>query len=175
MALVAAYGLGLGVYQVWSTPSTVPDRQSVLESRYTVPINTRAGADYNDESAPVVPVPPGRIITVPPDLLTADNARITVAAPAGPEPIETNIAGGSYFVELKGMRRVGRTDAGNAVVQRPPERMVGPVTIELSPRASPPIVAGRAISLISLLAVTALIAGLVRRDRRTRPATPARR
>jgi hypothetical protein len=175
LAVVAAYGLGLGVYQVWSTPSTVPDRQSVLESRYTVPVNTRAGADFNDESARVVRVAPGRRIILPPDLLTADEARVTVGAPAGSAPIETNIAGGPYFVELKGMRRVGRTEVGTAVVRRPPGREAGPLTVELSPRASPPIVAGRAISLFSLVAVTLLIAGLVRRGRRgDPPAAPLR-
>jgi hypothetical protein len=175
LPVIAAYGLGLGVYQVWSTPSTVPDRQSVLESRYTVPINTRAGPDFNDRSAPVVPVPPGRTIFVPPDLLTDDEARVTVNdAPEGSAPIETNIAGGSYFVELEGVRRVGRTDAGNMVVRRPPGREVGPLTIELSSRASAPIVAGRAITLISLVAVAVLIAALVRRDRRDPPAAASR-
>ncbi len=169
LPVVAAYGLGLGVYQVWSTPSTVPDRQDVLESRYAVPVNTRAGPDFNDESAPVLSVAPGRTMILPPDLLTTDRARVTVDAPAGAAPIETNIAGGSYFVDVEGVRRVGRTEAGNVVVQRLPGREVGPVTIGLAPRASAPIVAGRAISLLSLVAVTVLIAGLVRRGRPTNP------
>jgi hypothetical protein len=170
LAAAIVYGAVLAVSAMWSAPQSYPDRAQVFQhGRYAVPDSWFDHGSYRDASARVVKTAPGRTLHLDPSAVQKDRLDADVAMPAGGRPVLTNIATGTYFVDLKGVKPVGRTGgalksdkAGFMVITPKPGGH-----IEVTRASSLPIVAGRWISLISLLGLAALATlRLVSRARR---------
>jgi hypothetical protein len=157
---VCAVSIGLCVWQEWVPDTLFPNvsyenRQEALFSVEHVPRTWYDPGSYNDDSAPIVEVPPGRLLRLVPSQVHGDRFAAWVDPPPGPEPIQTNISGGEYLVHITGLRWIGRNRAGYAVVQREREGS-GPVYVVIQTTLSTAIVTGRALSVLGLLAILAV-------------------
>lgn len=179
LAVVLVYGAGLAVWQIWTAPVSAyaPDRSEIFASgRYLVPPTWYSPAFYRDNSAPAVAVAPGRSIRFAPATVHDDRLRATVTRPRGPQPFSTNIAAGTYLIDVHGLKPVGHTptpqyaDAGAGLMVL--QREAGSHSanqLEISPRKAGPLVIGRWISVASILALAGLAgAALVTSLRRRR-------
>jgi hypothetical protein len=167
LVAVVAFGSALAVWQIWDSrsdpPSVPPDtRDQVFASQYAPPPGWADSGNYRDHSQRVVAVPDGRSVVFPPATVVKDQLVATVDLPPGPEPIKTNIAGGPYFVNVKGVRRLGRTADGFTVIAREGAQR-GPVTVTASPAATAPVKFGSALSVLSLLSLLVLLGVGIRR------------
>jgi hypothetical protein len=159
---VCAVSISLCVWQQW-IPETLffeasyLNRQEALTSAHAVPRTWYDPSSYNDIEAPVVDVPYGRTLTIPPSKIRGDHFAAWMHVPPGPAPIQTNIAGGGYLVEISGVKRIGRTPYGFAVVQREREGS-GPVHVVVRTTSSATIAAGRTISIAACLLILAILA-----------------
>ncbi len=189
LALVAvcAVSLGLCLWQQW-VPSTLfpgvsySNRGEALLGANTPPRTWYDRGAYHDGRAPIVSVPPERLLIVEPSQVHGDRFAAWVDLPPGPEPIQTNIAGGDYLVRLHGLRWLGRNPAGYAVVGRIDRRGgaagegglsgAGPVYVTIEAQRSPLIELGEILSIIGVLAVLGVLVWTSVHARRAR--TPAR-
>ena len=77
-------------------------------------------------------------------------------APAGMAPIQTNIAGGAYVVQISGLRWLGRNPTGFAVVQRL-KNGKGPVNIVVSTAHTAAMVWGSILSIVAIVMLAAIL------------------
>lgn len=123
LAAACAVSLGLCVWQLW-VPNTLSgvysytDRNEALGSVNVTPKSWYALAAYNDQRAPFVPVPGDRWLIINPRFVKGDRFAAWLNAPPGSQPIQTDIATGTYLVHVSGLRVIGRDGEGFAVVQR---------------------------------------------------------
>ncbi len=154
--------IALCVWQQWVPNTLFPhwsynNRQEALVSVNRVPRTWYDPGSYNDYSARLVSVPPGRLLLIDPTQVHGDRIGAWMNVPPGLAPIQTNIAGGSYLVHISGLKWIGRDEYGYAVVQR--ERNgSGPVYVVVQTTLSTAVVAGRALSIAAILAVLAVLA-----------------
>lgn len=168
---ILAFGFLLAVWQSWATDDmTGNHRQDTFKGGVHVgpPTWYDPGA-YRDATATVVGTTPDRVMKVPFDQIKHNAFTGSVDLPAGDGAIDTNIAGGSYFVHVTGpVKQVGRDPDGNMVVKRTdPTAPAGPVPLHIELASSFPIVAGRRISLLALVSILAVLIWLAVRHRAT--------
>jgi hypothetical protein len=178
VALVAAsaVSLSLCVWQEW-VPNTLffksyTDRAAALASPNVVPNSWYAFSDYDDAQAPIVTAPAGRRLIIDPTQVQAGRFAAWMNPPPGPQPIQTNIAGGPYLVHLRGIRLVGRSRGGIAVVKRTNPGNE-PVYVVIETAHSAPIELGPPISAAATLLVLLIVARAWVRTRRRRTARRA--
>jgi hypothetical protein len=168
LVLACAISLGLCIWQLW-VPNTLysnsyPNRSEALASVNTVPRSWYDEGSYNDLQAPVVAAK-GELI-IPPSYVHGDRFAAWVRLPPGTAPIQTDIAGGAYLVHISGLTRVGRDQAGYAVVRR--SKPTGnPVHVVVETTHSATIALGWAISILAVITLAALIAFTAVRARRS--------
>jgi len=168
---VCAVSGGLCIWQLWvpkvEFPESYSNRRGALASVTEVPYTWYDGGSYNDYSAPVVETLPGRSLLFVPSEVHGDHFAAWVRVPPGLAPILTNIAGGRYLVHLSGLRWLGRSQAGYAVVGREREGS-GPVHVELSTTSSATTLLGVAVSVAACIVILAVLVGLCVRSLRAR-------
>ena len=174
---ILVFNVGAATWQVWGaqsrhvtrygTPDTKGDRlvNEVVKSRYTTPPSWYSQGDFRDVSAPVVAFDPTRTMTVPLNEIHGSKFAGRLDVPDGPAPFLTNIAGGPRFVRMTGIHAVGRTRLGALVVaardrSAPP---VGPVAVTIEETDSAVLRSGAIVSIVSALALLALVAWPARR------------
>jgi hypothetical protein len=160
----------LCVWQLW-VPNTHQSnyykvRGNALASLTHTPRTWGAAPDYADSSLPIVPVVAGRSLDIDARLVNAAGNHVSadVTAPPGLQPILTNILGGPYLVDVRGVRVVGRSE--NQLVVTRLHAGAGNLHIVLSTRSSRAVVIGRAISVACVLAVLLLLGWLMIGKRR---------
>jgi uncharacterized integral membrane protein len=159
LALAAAVSVGLCLGQEWGKR---PDAAYYvrpgpeLVSVNTLPRSWYAAADYGDASAPIVQVAQGRIMWIPWTKVRGDYFSGWVSAPPGPTPIETDIFGGDYVVQIGGMQLLGRVSTGQAVVGRLTNGSKVHVVVRTAPSRS--IVFGRILSVLGIAVLLAVLA-----------------
>ena len=176
LAGVCAMSVALAVWQEWvprscppagTQPGCVANRGAGLTSIHVLPTTWGAGNYYADRSAPLRTVAPDRSFDFSPDLVDfhGDALTATVNPPSGIEPFATNIMGGPGLVSISGgIERVGRTDAGYAVVRRV-QPGDGPVRVVIRTASSAAILIGRGLSVIGVIGVVVLLSMLALRSR----------
>jgi hypothetical protein len=179
LAGVCAVSLGLCVWQLWIPNTLLPgysytDRQEALASVNATPRTWYDPKTYNDVEAPVVEVSPERVLAIEPGQVHGDRFSETVPVPPGMEPIQTNIAAGSYLAHISGLVRVGRNTNGYTVVRR--ERPGdGPVQVVVQTTSSTTMVLGWTLSIVACLAILAILVRLgLQGFRLSRPALRVR-
>ncbi len=171
LACVCAISVGLCVWQQW-VPTTLfaedsyTNRQDALTSLDVPPRTWYDPYSYTDVQAPIVTVAPGRSLVIPPSSVHGDRFAAWLNVPPGPAPIQTNIAGGGYVVNISGLRRVGRSADGRAVVRREGDGR-GPVRVVLETTHSATIVLGWVLSILGCAVILAVLAwtSIARRHR----------
>jgi hypothetical protein len=171
---VAAMSAVLCVWQEWVPSTTVAgyfvSRDAAFVGANVLPVSFYAVDPYADISAPIVPVPAGRNLTIDPAEVQGDRFAGRVAAPPGMAPIQTNIAGGDYVVHISGLRWLGRNPTGFAVVQRLKNGR-GQVNIVVSTAHTAAFVAGSILSIVALVMLLAILIYTAVRPRLRRRAT----
>ncbi|HLM86961.1 MAG TPA: hypothetical protein VK272_12310 [Solirubrobacteraceae bacterium] len=177
LAVVCAISVALCVWQQWVPntlfPSSYTNRWNVLRSVSTAPRTWYDPIAYTDVQAPIVTVPAGRVLVIPPESVRGDRFASWMNVPAGPAPILTNIAGGSYVAHISGVQRVGRSPYGMTVVRREGGGS-GPVHVVVETTHSATIVLGRVLSISGCAAILAVLAWTAAGGRRGRRAVRAR-
>jgi len=153
---IAVFGGAVAVWQVWSTPSFLPDRHAAITSIHRVPATFYETGNFRDAQAPPVDVLAERVFRVPPESVHHDHVALDAALPPGGAPIELNVDASESLVEVHGVERLGRTAQGFLVVRRPPDHQTGPVTLEIAAHESTSVVVGRALTLAALSALLAI-------------------
>jgi hypothetical protein len=161
LVAVAAISIALCVWQQWSTNTRISyyvDPGPELVSVNTVPASWYAAQDYGDASAPIANVAQGRIMWIPWNNVRGDYFSGWVSTPPGPTPIETDIFGGDYVVQIEGVEQIGRISTGQAVVARlPGADESGPVHIVVRTESSRSIVFGRILSVLGIAVLLAVL------------------
>lgn len=157
LALAATLSVGLCLAQEWGkrpdAPYYVPPGPELVSTN-TLPLSWYAPADYGDASAPIVEVAQGRIMWIPWTKVRGDYFAGWVSAPPGPTPIETDIFGGDYVVQIKGVQLLGRVSTGQAVVGRLTNGSQVHVVVRTAPSRS--IVFGRILSVLGIAVLLAV-------------------
>lgn len=180
LVCVCAISVSLCVWQEWAPNTLFPgysytNRAGALASVNALPRSWYDTSSYADLQAPEVSVEPGRTLTIPPGEVHGDRYEAWLQAPPGPAPIQTNIAGGGYLVHISGVKRIGRSELGLAVVRREGGDS-GPVHVVVETTHSVTLELGWALSLLGLAAIAATLAWCAARGRLSRRAPrPARR
>jgi hypothetical protein len=177
VVLVVGFGAALAAHQVWSTGAEsvfMKDRNAVYAAQHRPP-RSWYDTGMRDVSAPVVRVPKGRYLGVPPEQFGQDETDVVLEPPRGEEPIITNVAGGPYIVEIGGVERAGRNLLGFTAVERKDGQERGPVRFTVSLNHSPEVVAGIALTLLSLFSIAVLAIALLVRPRLGKKDRPAPR
>ncbi|MCW3018372.1 MAG: hypothetical protein JWN10_680 [Solirubrobacterales bacterium] len=162
LALVCVISVGVCVWQQW-VPTTLfaeasyTNRREALNSVNLPPRTWYEPDSYTDTQAPVVSVPVGRILIIPPGDVHGDRFADWVKVPPGPAPIQTNIAGGGYLVHISGLDRVGRNAEGLAVVRRKGTGS-GPVHVVVEATHSATIVTGWVLSALGCTVILLVLA-----------------
>ncbi len=158
---VCAVSIGLCGWQLWIakslTAGAYANRTEALASVTSVPRTWYDPGSYNDDEGPIVIAPEERLLVIDPSQVHGDRFSAWMRVPPGLAPIQTNIAGGPYLVQISGLTRVGRNPSGYAVVQREREGS-GPVHVVVQTTHSTLITLARAISILGCLAVFAIFA-----------------
>ncbi len=176
---VTAVSAGLCVWQLWVPNDSMPkagisvaaarrehlatsyaNRYEVLKGVNALPYSWYDPGSYGDGQAPIVATPAGRSLTIAPDKVRDGRFSGWVNAPAGRAPIETNIDGGAYIVQIEGgVERDGRTAQGFTVVRRR-DGGRGLVHVTVEATHSTLIELGWALSVAATLAIVALVLAL---------------
>ena len=157
LAAVMAISLGLCVWQQWHPqPVALKNRSEALKSANVLPPGWYDPGSFLDGRAPVVPVPPGRNLTIPPSQVKGDHFAAVMNVPPGPQPIQTNIGAGNYLVRIAGLEWLGRSVGGDAVVRRP-HGGSGPLRVAVETAHSRAIELGRLLSILAILAILAVL------------------
>ncbi|HEY2767479.1 MAG TPA: hypothetical protein VGI76_04440 [Solirubrobacteraceae bacterium] len=156
-----AMSLALCLWQLWvphtRSGGSYANRSAALASATTMPTSWYTVGDYVDWQARTVAVPANRTLFLPPSAVQGDRFDALMNVPPGSQPIQTNIAGGSYLVHIAGLQLVGRNSEDLAIVKRI-DGGSGPVRVVVETAHGAPIEAGRVISALALL-VTIIILG----------------
>ncbi len=160
LALVGAcaVSLGLCLWQAWGPNMEIPkghtyeNRGEALVGTHIMPRSWYSGAQYLNRLEPVRLVPPQRVLVVYPNEVHGDRFSAWMNVPPGPEPIQTDIGGSSDLLHLKGLRWLGRTPRGYAVVGRV-NGGSGRVHVTIETAHSPVIELGRLMSILGILAI----------------------
>lgn len=165
LAAIAAFAFVLSLQQNSEVRSWLGDRDEALASSVEPPPTWYAPRQFADGSAPLVEP------TLPPLEISVEgrhDAYATVYPPGGAGTAETNLAVGTYLVDLTGAEPVGRTEDGRMVVRLPasPDR---PRRIEANGAWGAGVTAGRWLTIVSLLAGlgAAILCLVARRRERT--------
>lgn len=172
LAAIALFNLAISIGQNAEVRSWLSGRDAAVATTVQPPPTWYAPPQFADGAAPLMRPTLAQPLTVPVEEEIRDSYRVEY--PPGPAgTAQTNIATGPYFVDVSGAAPVGRTETGQMVVYLPasPQR---PRVVEVSAKESVTIVAGRWISIVSLLGSAAALALLLLR-RRSRSHTTARR
>jgi SAM-dependent methyltransferase len=161
-----AFGAVLAVWQVWNTPSALANRGEVFRSPNQVPPSVYDTTLFRDGSASVIPTLPGRAVNFDPSSVQGGKLDVKVNLPAGTQPIATNIAAGSYLLDVSGVRPLGRTVGGQLVVAREPGHRKGPVRVRIGAASDGPVRLGLYGSVLSVLALLAVLVAVATRSRR---------
>jgi hypothetical protein len=177
-ALIGAclVSIGLCVWQQWVPdtlfPGSYTNRGEALTSPSLVPQTWYIGNEnYSDRQAPIVSVASRRLLIIPPSAVHGDRFSASMELPEGPQPIQSDIDGGAYLVHVSGVRRIGRDKYGFAVVQREGD-MHGPVHLVIETAHSGVVHAGRAVSVLALALLLAILGCVGVRQRVRRERTP---
>lgn len=155
-----AVSLGLCLWQCWvpnlEIPKAEKSRSEALVSTHIMPKSWYSGAQYLNRLEPVLLVPPERVLVVYPNEVHGDRFSAWMNVPPGPQPIQTDIGAGSDLVHFKGLRRLGRTPRGYAVVGRI-NGGSGRVHVTIETAHSPVIELGWLLSIIGILTILATL------------------
>lgn len=172
VALVAAIGVSIALclWQLWVPNTLLPtsyrNRSDALASANAMPKSWYAVGDYGDWQARSVAVPNNRVLILPPRAVQGDRFDAWMNVPAGPQPIQTNIAGGSYLVHVDGMRLVGRNGEDLAILKRV-NGGSGPVHVVVETTHTAVVELGRLLSGVALLLALAAMAYVAVRNSRS--------
>jgi hypothetical protein len=158
---VCVISVGLCVWQEWVPnplyKQSYKRRGEALTSVNTVPRTWYEQGSYNDLQAREVAVSPDRQMNINPSLVHDDRFEGWVNLPPGMAPIQTNIAGGPYFVHTTGVTQIGRNEANFEVVRRS-KNGTGPVHVVVEPAHNSRIVFGWVLSILASAIVIAVLA-----------------
>lgn len=181
LALVAACAVsfGLCLWQLWVPNTLFPggsytNRAETLVGVHNVPRTWYDPGSYHDRREPLVEFRPERVLSVLPSQVHGDRFAAWVNVPPGSEPIKTNIGGGDYLVHIGGLRWLGRSPAGFAVVERV-NGGSGPVYVTIETAHNSVIELGRLLSIVGAIAVLAILLCTGVRARRARTRSSLRR
>jgi hypothetical protein len=164
LAAIGVFSLVVSVQQNFEVRSWLTGRGEALASNVQPPPSWYAFLQFGDGEAPIVAPTLPEPLTVPVEEGIRDS--YTVAYPPGPAgTAQTNIATGSYLVDVEGATPVGRSEAGQMVVLLPPSPDA-PRLVEVSAKESSTVVVSRWISIVALLGSVAAIAAVLARRRR---------
>jgi hypothetical protein len=167
VALVCATSTYQAVHQAWRQPSYRDDRGALLAKPVReIPITWGDAGNFRDRSAPLVEPPAGRAIHLDPEA-AAQRGEQLLAFPPGRAPVGTNIAAGTYLIQVEGVAPVGRRERGQMVVTRT-DAGDGAVRVRIRPATTWPLRDGPVVTLGSLAALAALSVAGLRRERRRR-------
>jgi hypothetical protein len=172
---ILVYNVGGATWQVWHTrsiyftskgmiraPRTFTDE--VVSARDVRAPSWYSTSDFRDTSARLVLVDPSRTATVPLSEIRGSHFSGLLDVPDGRAPFITNIVGNRKFVRMTGIRQFGRTINGLVVaVRRKSAPETGPVRVTINQAKSPPIRYGAWASMLSVVALLALLAWPARR------------
>jgi hypothetical protein len=96
------------------------------------------------------------VLTINPSQVHGDRFAGWVQVPPGMAPIQTNIAGGDYVVHLTGLRWVGRSAQGFAVVERRKDGS-GRVHVVITAAHTAAAVVGWILSVVAILVLLAVL------------------
>ena len=178
LGLVVAFGVALCAWQLWVPNTHVhevtfsslckPSRRLARPADAPTPIVERGKRLWRSQSSGPRHDRQAEF-TFDPAHVDDDRLAGSASVPAGLQPFATNIAGGPYLVHVGGGARVvGRTGAGDLVLQRTTDGSQ-PVPVELRAQLSAPVVLGRITTAVSaaLLLALAVTAAVRRRRRRS--------
>lgn len=147
----------------------VPNRNIVFTPSEQPPRTAGGLGDYDDSTLALVNPPNAPALEFPPSAIRDDRVTISVRLPTG-TLVRTNLAGAPYLVNVSGARVVGRDPEGHMVLQlaRPASAGIQHISLRVSHRL--PVVLGRLVTILSLLALAlCLVVCFVRRVRSHRP------
>ena len=165
LVVIALFNFGLSVDQNFRVRSWLSGREEALESSVRPPPSWYAPPQFADGSAPII-----RPSLTPPLRFPVESGRSNsyrATYPPGPAgTVKTNIATGSYLVDLSGAQPVGRTSGGDMIVRLPtsPDR---PRPVEVKAAWGTAMTVGRWLTIVSLLAALAAAGAYVAIRRRS--------
>lgn len=153
----AAFQLYPGPRLRHETGYDIHPRTAAFETGPTTPPSSYYGSDvYGDYSLPFVKTQPTRTLVLPVPEPGQTRLEADVPLPPGHGPLATNVAAGPYMIQIEGVKWVGRTLNGLAVVE--PERPHAKTAhVVVRADAGGLGVAGVVISILCLLGGLALI------------------
>jgi hypothetical protein len=153
VVLIAAEG---AIVQIAAYPSRIPDRNVVFDARVQPPPSVYSLNDYDDDSLPLVGTP-ARVLFSPPSLIHGEKVTLPYPATLGGTAVQTNVLAAPYLLAVHGAHVLGRTAAGPIALQLPRTgAQGGVVTLQRSGRL--PLVLGRALTVLGLVGVLAVLA-----------------
>ncbi|HEU5062240.1 MAG TPA: hypothetical protein VFT79_03680 [Solirubrobacterales bacterium] len=169
LAAIALFSLAISVGQNSDVRSWLGGRDEAVASSPRQPPSWYAFLQFGDGAAPIMKPTLDQPLTVPVEEEIRDSYRVEY--PPGPAgTAQTNIATGSYLVDVSGATPVGRDKTGQMIVRLPasPER---PRPVEVSAKESVTVAAGRWLSVASILGALGALALTLTRRRRGRAVT----
>jgi hypothetical protein len=157
---VCAVSLGGAIQQMSALPYPGQDRYTTLA--YYGEVETGNNQDYLDASAPTISGAGLRSIDIPAEAVKDERVSFSIRARPG-TLLATNIGGGSYLVHVTGAKPVGVSSQTGLMVlevQSPPGGSAGSApqeTITVNTGRSLPIVLGRVLSVVGVLALVGLL------------------
>jgi hypothetical protein len=165
LAAIGLFNLVISVQQNFEVRSWLEGRGESLASAFQPPPTWYAFLQFGDGEgqivAPTLPQP----LTVPVEEGIRDSYRVEY--PPGPAgTAQTNIATGSFLVDVSGAEPVGHSEAGQMVVRLPasPDK---PRVVVVSAEDGPQVVVSRWISVLALVFCAVAIATVLIRRRRS--------
>ena len=164
LSLIPVLGsCAVGAIQQVDAYPTVTDRNSVFH------VNRKAGSgyirDYDDASLSLIePVDAPKIEFPPAAVLRHEAVTLPVNLPTG-QLVRTNLAGAPYFVSVRGAEVVGRDPTGSMVLRVGPPAGPSGAKISLRPASNPPVLIGRALSLLALAFLALVLLWSLARER----------
>lgn len=156
LAAIASFSLVISVAQNTEVRSWLTGREEALASSFQTPSSWYAFLQFGDGTGravePTLPEP----LSVPVDGELRESYKIEY--PPGPAGTAlTNIATGSYLVDVSGATPAGRDKKGQMIVRfsASPHR---PRMVEVSAKESTTVVAGRWLSVVSILGALGALA-----------------
>jgi membrane protein YdbS with pleckstrin-like domain len=149
LAAVALFSLGISIVQNAEVRSWLGSRDEALASAASPPPVWYANLQFADGSAPIVKPTLPKPLLVPVEEGIRDSYRVIY--PPGPAgTARTNIATGTYLVDVDGAVPVGRSEAGQMVVRlaASPDR---PRVVTVAAEEGPAVTASHWISILALL------------------------
>ena len=146
------------------SPEHYDDIRDALVSETIPPRTWYDPGAYLDRAAPVVAATGRRHLDFDPAAMGGNRVTVTVTPPPGPEPFTSNFGASPKLVRLEGLERVGRDEAGYAVLRRPAGAPTGPVRVTFE-STGPALTLGLVVSGLGLLACLVFFGVVVARRR----------